>query len=72
MLTPKRAGRENKTKKMDDLLELREELISKQIWQIENEERRAQAKHEKEIELLNLDILIKRKQLEDKDVISFV
>lgn len=45
-------------------LHLREELLKEQLIHIKNEERRAQEKHELEIELLRINILLKKKELE--------
>lgn len=49
---------------MDRVLYLKEELLRNQISNVKNDERRAQEKHEKEIELINVNILIKKKELE--------
>lgn len=45
------------------ILDERRELIKLQILQIHNQEKRAQEKHEKEIELLNVQIELKKKNL---------
>lgn len=69
-LTPKKyesqgsSMKETMNKKLDGTLDLREQLLRQQILFTQNEEKRAQDKHLKEMELLELNIKIKKKQLE--------
>lgn len=50
-------------KQNSNLIQLQEELVRSKIVYIKNENQRAQEKHNKELELLNLNILIKSKEL---------
>ncbi|KAG5891772.1 hypothetical protein JTB14_006960 [Gonioctena quinquepunctata] len=56
LLTPRRKKAEDRNKKIENLLELREELVRQQIHHIIQEEKRAQEKHDREIKLLYLQI----------------
>ncbi|KAG5864281.1 hypothetical protein JTB14_021256 [Gonioctena quinquepunctata] len=59
LLTPRRKKDEDRNKKIENLLELREELVRQQIHHIIQEEKRAQEKHDREMKLLDLQINIK-------------
>ncbi|KAG5878108.1 hypothetical protein JTB14_017975 [Gonioctena quinquepunctata] len=59
LLTPRRKKAEDRNKKIENLLELREELVRQQIHHIIQEEKRAQEKHDREMNLLDLQINIK-------------
>lgn len=74
-LTSKNKSKQVKNVKIDCVLEMREELLRRQIDQIKQQEQRdeekykiemknLQERHEKEMELLNINILLKAKQLE--------
>lgn len=65
-LTPKKnstqSTKETLNKKLDDTLDVREELQRQQILFTKNEDKRAQEKHIKEMELLDLKIQLKKKK----------
>lgn len=56
LLTPRKKKGEDRKKRIDNLLELREELVRQQIHHTQQEERRAQEKHEREMKLLEIKI----------------
>lgn len=63
ILTPRKGRIGYRNKKIDDLLQLREELVIQQIHHVKQNERRAQEKHEMEMKLLEIEINIKQKSL---------